>query len=250
MSRLAVDVQRLSFFHSRWAMLQCESLTVEAGETIGLFGPNGGGKTTFLKLLMGFLIPGQGRIRIFGETPDNNRRRIGYVPQIHRADPDFPITLEELILLGCRPKRLFFQGFEKRESEACSFWMEKLGLLQHRHKAYGALSGGIAQRALLARALISNPDLLLLDEPTSSIDAQSLSIFQQTLEEIKGTKTILLVSHDLRTLVQRADRLLCVQGSIRSLAPSEICGHFALGIYHAPLEEPRAQLQNLAELGK
>ncbi len=236
MNQPAIELDQLSFFHGAVPILEHANFSANPGEFIGIFGPNGGGKTTLLKLLMGFLPPERGKISIFGGTPDKNRHRIGYVPQIHRTDPDFPITLEDLIVMGRRPKRLFFKGHSQEDWKACEFWMDRLGLTEHRDKAYGKLSGGLAQRALLARALISDPELILLDEPTSNIDAKSLAIFLETLGELKGNKTILLVTHDLRTLVQKADRLLCIQGNITSLDPSEVCGHYALGLYHAPLE--------------
>ena len=239
MTPSAIALDHLSFFRGNTPILENAELNIAAGEFIGIFGPNGGGKTTLLKLLMGLIEPQKGTIRIFGEPPEKNRHRIGYVPQIHRIDPDFPITLEELILLGRRPKRLCFERFSKEDREACEYWICRLGLEKHRKQAYGKLSGGLAQRALLARALIAEPDLILLDEPTANVDAQSLTIFLEALTELQGQKTILLVTHDLRTVVQRADRLLYVQGNITSLAPSEICGHFALGLYHAPLTAPQ-----------
>jgi len=236
MTEPAIVFHHVSFSHRRTQVLNDVHLQIEPGELIGIFGPNGGGKTTFLKLLMGFLTPQAGAIRVFGHPPEKSRRRIGYVPQVHRIDPDFPITLEELILMGRRPKRLFFETRSAEDVDAAQEWMERLGLLQHRKMAYGELSGGLAQRALLARALVSDPDLLLLDEPTANIDAKSLSIFLEALSDLRGQKTILLVTHDLRTLTQKAERLLCIQGTATPLAPSEICGHFALGLYHAPLE--------------
>lgn len=236
MTPAAIELSHLSFSRGNTPILENAHLKIGAGEFIGIFGPNGGGKTTLLKLLMGFVEPQRGSIRIFDETPEKNRHRIGYVPQIHRIDPDFPITLEELILLGRRPKRLCFGRISSEDRDACEYWICRLGLERHRKQAYGKLSGGLAQRALLARALISQPDLVLLDEPTANIDGQSLSIFLEALTELQGQRTILLVTHDLRTVVQKADRLLYVQGNITSLAPSEICGHFALGLYHAPLK--------------
>lgn len=234
MTPLAVELNSLNFSRGASPILRDVDLTIETGEFIGIFGPNGGGKTTLLKLLMGLAQPNTGTIRIFGKTPDKSRHLIGYVPQIHRIDPDFPITLEELILLGRKPKRLFFERFRSDDWEACDYWLQRLGLEKHRKQAYGKLSGGLAQRALLARALISQPELILLDEPTANIDAQSLAIFLEALSELQGKKTIILVTHDLRTLTQKAGRFLYVQGSVASLAPSEICGHFALGLYHAP----------------
>lgn len=234
---MAIEINRLSFSRGAGPILDQVDLEIAQGEFIGIFGPNGGGKTTLLKLLMGLIEPQKGTVRIFGKAPAENRDRIGYVPQTHRIDPDFPITLEELILLGRKPKRLFFGRFSKEDHAACDYWIRRLGLKAHRKQAYGKLSGGLAQRALLARALVSEPELLLLDEPTANIDAQSLAIFLEALQELHGERTIVLVTHDLRTLTQRADRFLYVQGGITSMAPSEICGHYALGLYHAPLQE-------------
>ncbi len=234
---MAIEINRLSFSRGEIPILDRVDLEIAQGEFVGIFGPNGGGKTTLLKLLMGLIEPQKGTIRIFGKTAEENRHRIGYVPQIHRIDPDFPITLEELVLLGRRPKRLFFERFSKEDRDACDHWIYRLGLKAYRKQAYGKLSGGLAQRALLARALVSEPELILLDEPTANIDAQSLAIFLEALQELQGERTIVLVTHDLRTLTQRADRFLYVQGGIASLAPSEICGHYALGLYHAPLQK-------------
>jgi zinc transport system ATP-binding protein len=230
-----IDIREVSFSFQGLPVLQEVNLTIAPGEFIGIFGPNGGGKTTLLKLLMGFLIPESGSIRLFGESPEKIRHRIGYVPQVHRTDPDFPITVAELIAMGRLSRRPYFGGFSKTDWIECESWMERLGLLPHKDKAYGELSGGLAQRALLARALIADPDLLLLDEPTANIDAASLAIFLHTIENLKGKKTILLVTHDLNTVAQRVSRLLCVQGKISIFQASEICEHFALGLYHAPL---------------
>lgn len=190
-------------------------------------GPNGGGKTTLLKLLMGFLVPSDGTISILGMPPQQCYPRISYVPQFLKADRDFPISVEELVLLGCLAD-------EKKRGQLDT-WLTKLGLAQHRKKRFGALSGGLAQRALLARALISDPDLILLDEPTANIDPPSTAAIYDMLESLKGSKTILLVTHDVKTIVEKVDQILCVQGAIQSYLPGEICEHFAMGLYHTPL---------------
>jgi zinc transport system ATP-binding protein len=190
-------------------------------------GPNGGGKTTLLKLLMGFLAPTKGKICVQG--------KIGYVPQIQKTDRDFPITLNELVLLGALSKTNFWGAYPLEIKEKASHIMDQLGLTPHKHKVFGALSGGLAQRALLARALLSDPDLLLLDEPTANIDAMSTQVIFEMLENLKGDKTILLVTHDLKTIIERVSRVLCVQGTVSSFLPKDVCKHFALGLYHAPL---------------
>ena len=229
---MTIEFDHISFSYRGAPALNDISLSISQGELIGIFGPNGGGKTTLLKLMMGFIVPQTGAVRIFEKEPKEVRHRIGYVPQILRTDPDFPITVAELIALGRLAKRSFTGGFSKEDWIASEYWMEELGLLEHKDKAYGELSGGLAQRALLARALIADPEILLLDEPTANIDAQSLAVVLQTLEGLHGKKTILLITHDLNRTLQKADRLFCVQRTLSIFQPEEICNHFSLGLYH------------------
>ncbi len=235
MNPSAIQMTRMNFSFRGSSVLQNVNLTIECGEFIGIFGPNGGGKTTFLKLVMGFLTPDSGTIKTLNESPEKIRHRIGYVPQIHKTDPDFPITVAELIAMGLPSRRLFFSRLSKNDWMECDIWMERLGLLSHKNKAYSELSGGLAQRALLARALIANPDLLILDEPTAHIDSASVAILLETLECLKGRKTILFVTHDLKMVFQITSRLLCVQNRISTFQPHEICDHFNLGLFHPPL---------------
>jgi zinc transport system ATP-binding protein len=121
--------------------------------------------------------------------------------------------------------------------------IEELGLTPHKSKSFASLSGGLAQKALLARALLSDPDLLLLDEPTANVDPASRTAISEKLEALKRKKTILLVTHDLRTIIENVDRILCVQTQITSYLPREVCEHFALGLYHAPLLPMPPQIQ-------
>lgn len=224
---MQIEIDDLSFSYDEMAVLRRVHLRIKRGEFVGIMGPNGGGKTTLLKLLMGFLKPTQGKIRVQG--------KIGYVPQAQGADRDFPITVEELILLGAVGETTFWGNYPAEVRARARALIERLGLGPHREKAFGSLSGGLAQRALLARTLLADPDLLLLDEPTANIDAASSALIYEWLESLKGTKTILLVTHDLRTVVERVDRVLCVQGQVSSYLPKEVCEHFAMGLYHTPL---------------
>ncbi len=232
---LAVEMSQVSFSYGNVSVLQKADLQIGNGEFIGIMGPNGGGKTTLLKLLMGFLTPSQGKISVFGKNPSEIRLKIGYVPQVHRTDRDFPITLNELVLLGSLSKTSFWGGYPAEIKEKALHLIEKMGLTPHKNKVFGSLSGGLAQRALLARALLSDPDLILLDEPTANIDPPSSSVIFEWLSSLKGQKTILLVTHDLRTIIERVDRVLCVQGQVSSFLPKDVCEHFALGLYHTPL---------------
>ena len=231
----AVEIRQLSFAYGNGPVLQKIDLNIASGEWVGIMGPNGGGKTTLLKLLMGFLAPSEGTLSIFGQTPAKARLNIGYVPQVHRTDRDFPITLYELVLLGALSKTNFFGAYPEEVKEKALHLIEKMGLSPHKNKVFGSLSGGLAQRALLARALLSDPDLILLDEPTANIDPPSATAIYELLASLRGKKTILLVTHDLRAIVEKVDRVLCVQGQVTSFLPKEICEHFALGLYHTPL---------------
>lgn len=238
MNNLAISLIDLSFSYENQPILEQIHLDIPHGSFVGIIGPNGGGKTTLLKLLMGFLRPTRGHIRLFGSSVANSRMKIGYVPQLHKSDREFPITVIELILLGALREASFFGIYPKQIKDKAFDLIDELGLKSHAHKPFGSLSGGLAQRALLARALISDPDLLLLDEPTANIDAPSIAAIMHRLELLKQKKTILLVTHDLRTIAERVDRVLCIQKQITVYRPEEICEHFAFGLYHSPLITP------------
>jgi zinc transport system ATP-binding protein len=222
-----IEIEDLSFSYDVVQVLRNVYLRVRQGEFIGVMGPNGGGKTTLLKLVLGFLQPERGKIIVRG--------KIGYVPQALKSDRDFPITLHELVLLGALSKTNALGMYPAEVKERALALIDQLGLTAHKNKVFGSLSGGLAQRALLARALVADPDLLLLDEPTAHVDPTSASLIYQWLELLKGKKTILLVTHDLKTVIERVDRVLCVQNSVSSFLPKEVCEHFAMGLYHTPL---------------
>jgi zinc transport system ATP-binding protein len=184
----AIQVENVSFFYADTPVLQDVHLTIDAGQLIGIIGPNGGGKTTLLKLLMGFLSPQKGSISLFGKTPEKARLCIGYVPQAHRFDREFPVTVEEILFMGSLASLSPLRKIPEPLQQRAFHLMERLGLLPHKDKAFGALSGGLAQRALLARALLADPSILLLDEPTANIDPPSAALIFDLLEEMKGKK--------------------------------------------------------------
>lgn len=237
MKECAVQISDLSFAYDNLPVLERINCEIARGSFVGIMGPNGGGKTTLLKLLMGFLQPGRGHVNVFGKSPSAMLTRIGYVPQFHRIDRDFPITVLELVLLGALAKTTFWGFYPPEIKEKAESLIEELGLAAYMKKPFSSLSGGLAQRALLARSLLSDPDLLLLDEPMANIDAPSSRAILNRLQDLKGKKTILLVTHDLNTILERVDRVLCVQTRLTSYLPREVCEHFALGLYHTPLLE-------------
>lgn len=224
---MQIEIDQLTFCYESDSILRRVHLQIQQGEFVGIMGPNGGGKTTLLKLILGFLKPTKGSLTVRG--------KIGYVPQVQHTDREFPITVHELILLGALSKTNFWGAYPAEVKRSAELLIEQLGLTFHKNKVFGSLSGGLAQRALIARALLSDPDLLLLDEPTANIDAASSSMIYELLQQLKGKKTILLVTHDLKTIIERVDRVLCVQGEVSTFLPKDVCEHFALGLYHTPL---------------
>jgi zinc transport system ATP-binding protein len=222
-----IEWKDVLFSYDGREVLHPSSFSINQGTLVGIMGPNGGGKTTLLKLLMGFLKPAKGSILLCGKSPEEFYPNIAYVPQFLQSDRDFPITAEELVQLGC----LSCPENRARTEE----WMTRLGIWEHRNKRFGELSGGLAQRSLLARALISDPEILLLDEPTASIDPPSAHAILDLIESLRGLKTILLVTHDVKTIIERVDLILSVQGSIQTYRPGQVCEHFAMGLYHTPL---------------
>lgn len=227
---MVIKVVDLSFSRHKTLILDGINLSVKEGEFVGIFGPNGGGKTTFLKLLLGLLKPSHGSIEIFGKSPETVRSRMGYVPQAKLFDPQFPISVLDVVLMGLLSQKMTRAAKEKAHSV-----LEKVHLLDKANKPFGTLSGGQAQRVLVARALVGAPDILLLDEATVSIDAEAEKTIYELLTQLTGKITILMVTHDLKSL-EKADRLLCIQQKLSIYKPKEVCEHFTLGLYHPPIK--------------
>lgn len=175
--------------------------TLNKGEYLAVLGPNGGGKTTLLKLMLGLLQPNQGRILMANQAPHDAVSRIGYVPQYTQARPDFPISVMDAVLMGMvGAKKSVFGSHWRKNSETTdrvSTVLEQVGLKDFEKSSFANLSGGQRQRVIVARALISDPEILLLDEPTASIDPRGAFCFYEFLSSLQGPHTIVVVSHDL-----------------------------------------------------
>lgn len=230
-----ISCEHVSFRYQKDPILQDVSFTVNQGEFLGIIGPNGGGKTTLLKLIMGFLTPSEGQIQIFGAMPNDSGQRLAYVPQNLRFDKQFPISVIELVLSGRLSHLPWYGLYSPRDHVLAHEALEYVGLADFKNQPFGKLSGGQMQRTLIARALVSKPQILLLDEPTASVDAQAEADIYALLTSLKGQMTILMVTHDLKATIDLVGRVLCVQRSITAYTPQEVCEHFAMGLYHPPL---------------
>lgn len=232
----SIKVENLSFgYQPKECILKKVSFSVEKGKFLGIIGPNGGGKSTLLKLLLGLLDPWEGTILINNTAPA--KQQIGYVPQVFQFDKYFPITAFEVVLGGRARNLSSFGRYSSIDHDAAEHALARVGLPHLARQPFGALSGGQAQRVLIARALASEPTVLFLDEPTSSTDPAAEAGILETIQSLKDGITILMVTHNLSAILSHVEGILCVQGGAVMLHPKEVCEHFALGLYHIPLLE-------------
>lgn len=231
----AIVVKDLSFSYQDMPVLSNISFEIQSGQFIGMIGPNGGGKTTLLKLLLGFLKTNTGKIEVFGQNPVAARQHMAYVPQSLRFDKQFPISVMELVLEGRLSHLPWYGRFSSNDKHVAMDALDRVGLADLHSRPFGSLSGGQAQRALIARALASQPRLLLLDEPTASVDAQAEADIYAILKKLQGDMTILMVTHNLQAAIELVEEVICVQNTAMVLDPKEVCEHYAFGLYHAPL---------------
>lgn len=225
MSRIEVD--NLYFRYLDQWILEKAHFTLSQRGLFALIGPNGSGKTTFLKLLLGLLNPTKGGVKIDNLSPQEARHLIGYVPQNISFDSAFPISALEVVEMG----GLNRISHTKSKAEG----LEKLRLLDIHHLAdspFGKLSGGQKQRVIFARALMCSPPILILDEPTSNVDSDSSQKIYTLLSQLKASTTILMVNHELSTILKHVDQVLVIQKSITTFTPKALCRHFTFGLYH------------------
>jgi len=206
----AVEISNLFFSYDNQSVLENVSLEVEKGDFLAIIGPNGGGKSTLLKLMMGILIPYRGEVLLFGKPPHKNGSIIGYVPQNTAHNLDFPITVLDVVLMGLLRKRNRLRRYDNVLIEKAMNSLERVKMRDFASRRIAELSGGQRQRVLIARALCSDPDILMLDEPTASIDFIGQREIFELLEELNKEKTIIVVSHDMSMVMGYAKHAVYV----------------------------------------
>lgn len=237
MTDLAIQCEKVSFSYPGNPILSNANFTLKEGECVGIIGPNGGGKSTLLKLIASLLTPDEGVIKLFGKPNDEALSHVAYVPQSLSFDRQFPISVLEVVLTGLISRLSWWGGYSQKEIEQALEALEKVGLRDFASKNFSTLSGGELQRVLIARALVCRPKLLLLDEPTASVDKKAEELILSILDKLKGKVTLLMVTHDLNRAVNFFDRLLVVQHNVVPMSIKEVCEHFAMGLYHTPMIE-------------
>lgn len=226
-----VEVQDLSFAYNGALVLEDVSLVIEPRDFVCLVGPNGGGKTTLLKIILGLLPPSRGKVSVFGKIPDEGRSQIGYMPQHADLDPKFPVSVMDVVLMGRIGHGRVFGRYSKADRKIAAEVIEWVGLEDHRRTPFSTLSGGQQQRALIARALACQPGLLLLDEPTANLDLHVESQLYDLLKRLNESLTIVLVSHDLGFVTDLVKTVICVNRTAFVHPTDQLTGDAILDLY-------------------
>jgi len=220
--RTVIEVRDLTFSYGAAPVLEAVSLQITDGEFLGIVGPNAGGKSTLLKLMLGLLEPQSGQVLVLGSRPSEARRQLGYVPQYPSFSRDFPITVEQAVLLG----RIGYGtrsgwlgaltpgGYTRADRRAVHDALTEVEADDLANRQIGSLSGGQLQRVLLARALVAEPEILILDEPTANIDQRLESDIFDLLKRLNERRTILVVSHDVGFISSYVTRVACVSRTL------------------------------------
>lgn len=234
-----INIQNLDFDYQGQTVLQNVNLTIHQGEFLGMVGPNGGGKTTLFRLILGLIQPRQGQITVLNQSPHQARRAIGYVPQALKFPVDFPMTVEEAVLMGRLGPGHRLGFWKKKDRDAIIPILDETGLMPLRERRLEDLSGGQRQRVFIARALAGNPKLLLLDEPTANIDVQMEEDLFQLFRQLNQRMTIVVVSHDLGFVSHYVSRIACVNRSLHCHNSTQITPELIEHMYGHPVRVSR-----------
>ncbi|MHC5057961.1 MAG: metal ABC transporter ATP-binding protein [Planctomycetota bacterium] len=237
-----VEIRELTFRVNDNVILEGIGLDVEEGEFVGLIGPNGGGKTTLLQIIIGTVRGWTGSVRVFGRDPralGSDRHLIAYVPQGETGSADFPATARDVVTMGRVPLRGLVRRLSREDAAAALEALDAVGMSEHAERAVGDLSGGQRQRVMIARALAARPRLLILDEPTTGIDPAAEEGFFELLASLKErlALTIIMASHDLTTVSEHCSTVACINRTMHChSAPTELDHEQLSRVFGAHLE--------------
>ncbi len=230
-----VEIRNLSAGYGQNIVLRDVNLSIQQFDFVGVIGPNGGGKTTLLKALLGLLSPISGEINFSESMTEGNSHRIGYLPQINNIDRKFPVTVFDVVRSGLMSRKRLTGRYTSSENDQANDLMKEMGISGIRMKAIGELSGGQIQRALLCRALVNNPKLLILDEPNTYVDNRFERDLYEKLKVLNEKLAILLVSHDLGTISTYVKSYACVNGSLHYHSGNKVTPEL-LKSYECPIQ--------------
>lgn len=231
-----IELRNITAAYGNKTVLKNISLDVWENDFLGIIGPNGGGKTTLLKIILGLLQPVEGSLHFFSNGKKVPTLKMGYLPQYNMIDKKFPISVREVISSGLSSEKPLFRGFNKAQNKRIEEVLDLMGLSDLSSRAIGELSGGQLQRVLLGRSIVSRPQLLILDEPSSYVDKRFESHFNGLLSDINKESAIILVSHDIGTILPMVNNIACVNETLHYHPGSDISEEWLGHAYACPIE--------------
>lgn len=215
-------------------VLEDVTFSLKKNDFVSLIGPNGGGKTTLLKIILGLIKPDKGEVFVFGKSPEKGRKSIGYLPQYSFVDLSFPINVFDVVLMGRYDA--VGKGYSKEDKDRALNVLKTVGMLEYKDRQIGMLSSGQLQRVYIARAIARDPKLLLLDEPTASIDPEMQKSFYELLSELKKKMAVILVTHDISVVSVYVDSVACLNRRLFYHGSSEAALKKLEQVYECPIE--------------
>jgi len=217
-------------------VLEGINLSVEPNNFLGIIGPNGGGKTTLLKVILGLIKPARGKVSVMGQSPERGRKFIGYISQYNLFDHDFPISVLDVVLMGRYSKTGLGRRYSEEDKRIVNEALKTVDMLDYKDRQVGKLSGGEQQRVFIARALVTDPKLLLLDEPTASIDPTMQAEFYELIDSLKQRMAIIMVSHDISAVSIYVDQIACLNRQLFYHGSKEVSAEALEKTYHCPIQ--------------
>lgn len=236
MNNSIIQLTALTAGYDGKTVLSDVNLAVYERDFLGVIGPNGGGKTTLIKCILGLHRPESGQIRFYKEGREVSEINMGYLPQYNSIDRKFPISVYEVVLSGLSKQKSLFTRYTDGQHEQVRRIIVRMGLEGMERRAIGSLSGGQLQRALLGRALVSNPEVVILDEPNTYIDKRYEAKLYSLLEEINKERAIILVSHDIGTVLQNVKTIACVNETLDYHPDTEVPAEWLEEHFGCPIE--------------
>jgi zinc transport system ATP-binding protein len=234
MSLNAVEIKDLSVKYNEQLVLKNINFSIGENDFVAIIGPNGGGKSTLLKIILGLLTPDTGEVKVFGKEPKKARNIMGYLPQNLKFDHDFPINVFDTVLTG-RYHGLF-KGYTEEDDKAVLQALKDVEMDEFKDRQISKLSGGQIQRVFIARAIVREPKLLIMDEPMASIDPEMQQTFYKLMSILKDKMAIILVSHDVGAVSTHVDKIACLNQELFYHGPVENAADGLEEIYHCPIE--------------
>jgi zinc transport system ATP-binding protein len=235
-SKELVKLEDVWVYYDDVPVLEGVNLSIEKDDFLGIIGPNGGGKTTLLKVILGLVKPSQGKVTVLGSTPKQNRKFMGYVAQYSMFDRDFPINVWDVVLMGRYGKAGLAKRFNDEDRKIALKALETVEMLDYKDRQIGRLSGGEQQRVFIARALVTEPKILLLDEPTAGIDMPMQTEFYELLARLKQRIAIVLVSHDISAVSVYVEKIACLNRQLYYHGAKEVGPEILEATYKCPVQ--------------